>query len=303
MRFLCFHLFILLASVLPAQTFVSFLELNRKAEAAVSERPLDEAEVQFYLREGMMVVEATVNQQTGHFIIDTGAPTLVLNQRPTSDQITTGRGISQSLAAEPIEVEQFHWSGLSKSNFTAYRLDISHLESSFGQPLAGIIGYDILKEVTITVDHDRRTLRLRPLRKAPKAKERPLVTIPFTMQGHLPVIRVKIGKRRLNLALDTASESNILSKKAARRLDRSFMSNWRSGEMQGIDQLTQLVSVADVNQTRLRKLSLETMPYWFLDLTHLEKNGLHIDGLLGYPFFRQHRVSINYREQKIYIYP
>ena len=43
--------------------------------------------------------------------------------------------------------------------------------------------------------------------------------------------------------------------------------------------------------------------YLFTDLSHLKtESDLYIDGLLGYPFFKQGRMSINYQEQKIYIW-
>ncbi len=291
-----------ISQIATAQNFVSFLDIAT-SWGKTTEINLVPASttISFTMLEGMMVVEATVNQQKGNFIIDTGAPTLVLNQQPTVNTQLTGRGISEGLIADEVVVQEFHWSGIRKKNVAAFKVDISHLEKISGQNLAGIIGYDILKEVELLVDYHTQTVQLSPV-KAPKTKE-PLAIIPFTMQAHLPVIKVKIGKKKFRLALDTASESNILDKKILRKLDKTLLSNHKIGEIQGVDQQIKEVQVATIHQTAIRELSFDNMAYLFTDLSHLKSDsGLYIDGLLGYPFFKQGKLSINYQEKKIYVW-
>ena len=116
--------------------------------------------IPFTMLEGMMVVEATVNNQKGNFIIDTGAPTLVLNERPVSKEQVAGRGISEGLVTAEVTVKAFNWSGINKTNVAAFKVDISHLERVSGKELAGIIGYDILKEVELLVDYAAQTVQL-----------------------------------------------------------------------------------------------------------------------------------------------
>ena len=291
-----------ISQIATAQNFVSFLDIAT-SWGKTTEINLVPASttISFTMLEGMMVVEATVNQQKGNFFIDTGAPTLVLNQQPTVNTQLTGRGISEGLIADEVVVQEFHWSGIRKKNVAAFKVDISHLEKISGQNLAGIIGYDILKEVELLVDYHTQTVQLSPV-KAPKTKQ-PLAIIPFTMQAHLPVIKVKIGKKKFRLALDTASESNILDKKILRKLDKTLLSNHKIGEIQGVDQQIKEVQVATIHQTAIRELSFDNMAYLFTDLSHLKSDsGLYIDGLLGYPFFKQGKLSINYQEKKIYVW-
>lgn len=287
-----------------AQNFVSFLDVaantNKAKETALS---ANNTIVPFTMLEGMMVVEATVNQQIGNFIIDTGAPTLVLNEQPTNEGQSGGRGISENLAADEVTVAHFSWSGIQKKNIDAFKVDISHLEKVSGKNLAGIIGYDILKEVELLVDYQAQTVQLIPIKNKNLDIREPIAIIPFTMQAHLPIIKVKVGKKKLRLALDTASETNILDQKIFKKLDSQLISNQRVGEIQGVDQQIKQVKVATIQQTAIKGLPFKAMPYLFTDLTHLKsESGLYIDGLLGYPFFRQGKMSINYQEQKIYVW-
>lgn len=291
-----------ISQIATAQNFVSFLDIATSADKTTTINPVaTSTTIPFTMLEGMMVVEAIVNQQKGNFIIDTGAPTLVLNQQPTINTQLEGRGISEGLIADEVVVQEFSWSGIRKKNVAAFKVDISHLEKISGQHLAGIIGYDILKEVELLVDYQTQTVQLSPV-KATKIKK-PLAVIPFTMQAHLPVIKVKIGKKKFRLALDTASESNILDKKIFRKLDKTLLSNQETGEIQGVDQQIKEVQVATIHQTTIKALSFDEMTYLFTDLSHLKSDsGLYIDGLLGYPFFKQGKLSINYQEQKIYVW-
>ena len=241
--------------------------------------------------------------QKGNYIIDTGAPTLVINEIPINNNSNNGRGISRGLETDEIVVQEFVWSGIQKKDLEAFKVDISHLEAVSGKSIAGIIGYEILKEVELLVDYQTQTVQLKPLTGDVINPRQPIAVIPFTMQAHLPVIKVKIGKKKLRLALDTASESNILDKKVFSKLDNRLIKHPQVGEIQGVDQQIKKVQVATIVQTKVKDLPFEDMSYLFTDLSHLKANsGLYIDGLLGYPFFKQGKMSINYQEKKIYVW-
>jgi len=300
-RFIILCLFI--SQIAEAQNFVSFLDVDAAPSKVKNNNLATSSTIPFTMLEGMMVVEATVNKEKGNFIIDTGAPTLVLNERPIAKGQKEGRGISEGLVADEVTVKEFNWSGIHKKNVDAFRVDISHLEKVSGKDLAGIIGYDILKEVELLVDYAAQTVQLSPLKSQKSDLKKPIAVIPFTMQAHLPVIKVKIGKKKLRLALDTASESNILDAKIFNKINADLISNQQVGEIQGVDQQIKQVQVATITQTNVKDLPFVDMPYLFTDLSHLKsESGLYIDGLLGYPFFKQGKMSINYKEQKIYVW-
>ena len=300
-RFIILCLFI--SQIAAAQNFVSFLDVDAASSKVKKTHLATSSTIPFTMLEGMMVVEATVNNQKGNFIIDTGAPTLVLNERPVSKEQVAGRGISEGLVTAEVTVKAFNWSGINKTNVAAFKVDISHLERVSGKELAGIIGYDILKEVELLVDYAAQTVQLSPVKTKKEIRQKPIAVIPFTMQAHLPVIKVKIGKKKLRLALDTASESNILDSKIFNKINADLISNQKVGEIQGVDQQLKQVQVATITQTNVKDLPFVDMPYLFTDLSHLKsESGLYIDGLLGYPFFKQGKMSINYKEQKIYVW-
>lgn len=304
MKRLFFYL-LFISQLTHAQEYVAFIDVNTStrivSETAMS--PNVSSLIPFTIVEGMMMVEAEIDNQKGNFIIDTGAPTLVLNQYPAASSFSKGRGISDGLNATEVIVKEFSWATIHKRNLNAFKVDISHLELVAGKPIAGIIGYDILKEVEIVVNYKTKTVQLNAVSKTRVHTESPIVAIPFTMQGHLPVIKVKIGKKKIKLALDTASESNILDSKYLKKMNAALLANITKGEMQGVDQQIKEVTVATISGTSIKEIALGDMKYLFTDLNHLKsESNLYIDGLLGFPFFKQGKMSINYQEQKLYIW-
>ena len=292
---------ILYTQLAQAQDYNAFFDASSTSEHSTIAATISNTTVPFTMIEGMMVVEAYVNEVKGNFIIDTGAPTLVLNEQPINSAQHNGRGISEGLATDEISVSAFSWSSIQKKNLPAFKVDISHLEKVSGTELAGIIGYDILKDISLFVNYSSQTVQLRPTSQKPTRQ--PIAVIPFTMQGHLPVIKVKIGKKRLHLALDTASESNILDQKFLKKIDPKLIVAVRAGEMQGVDQKIKQVTIATISGTNVKDRDLADMNYLFTDLSHLKaESHIYIDGLLGYPFFKQGQISINYKERKLYVY-
>ena len=295
-----FLILILFNQLAQAQDYNAFFDATAKEENHTATTTITNTIVPFTMIEGMMVVEAFVNEVKGNFIIDTGAPTLVLNEVPKNNK-QNGRGISEGLATDEISVRAFSWSSIQKKDLPAFKVDISHLEQVSNTEIAGIIGYDILKDISLLVNYTSQTVQISPTNLKPN--QQPLATIPFTMQGHLPVIKVKIGKKKLRLALDTASESNILDQKFLKKIAPEQIIAIMEGEMQGVDQKIKAVNIASISGTSVKGRNLADMNYLFTDLSHLKsESNLYIDGLLGYPFFKQGQISINYQEKKLYIW-
>jgi len=295
-------LIIALPVLLQSQEYTAFFDAATSIDKKYKSMPINRAIVPFSIKDGMILVDAFVNQTKGKYIIDTGAPSLVLNQEPSAAK-AVGRGISHSLKTTQVTVDQFNWSNIQKKDINAFQVDISHLEAVSDTPIAGIIGYDILKEVELSVNYQTMMVRLNPVKDIAKDPSKAIAIIPFKMQGHLPVIKVQVGNKKLRLALDTGSESNILDSKYLNKISPSQLGKMRRGELQGVDQQIKEVAIASVKQTTVQDVDLAKMDYLFTDLSHLKsESGLYIDGLLGYPFFKQGELSINYEEQKIYVW-
>jgi len=259
---------------------------------------------QFTVREGLILVKATVEERTGTFIFDTGAPTLVLNAHHFEGQQTdwTAQSINGEITIQEKVVQKFSWGNITKRRLRAFVSDLSHLEKALQQPILGLIGYEIIRSQEICLDYEnRRILQYKPNFSGLHRYETPKEILSFELLAHLPVIKAEINQHQLHLGLDTGAESNLLGANPKVHLIRQNLADTITQELRGLDQRVNNSQATVVRYTSIDENAFLDMKYVFTDLSHLQRDQ-SIDGLLGFPFFSACKISINYRKQKIYIW-
>lgn len=298
------YFFILLLNNVFAQNAIAFLEAPAREESIEVTSYLGFTKVPIEIVNGMILVEAEMDGEKGLFIFDTGAPRMVVNSQENLGTAVSASSFSTAFDIRSMVIKQFKWADLTAQNMEALAVDISHLERSTKRNILGMIGYNALTNREIMIDYAHKELFIYPARKNPihRAVE-PLMSIPFTLQGHLPIVAVEISGEKLRFGLDTGAGTNLLDIKHFDGLATDSYSNLHIEEIQGLDQAVDQAKTANINLTMIKQKNFKDMEYLFTDLSHLKTtSGIEIDGLLGYEFFNQFRFSINYQKQKIYIW-
>ncbi len=259
----------------------------------------------FDLINGMVIVKASVEGVIGNFILDTGSPGIVINSKNHHSTIDfTATGVGGELAIGEIFIDHFKWGIIEKENLIGFTLDISHLEEAAGCKLAGLIGYEVLQKHEVLFDYPNEVVKIYDGKNAAEFRS-PLHVIEaaFEMNGHVPVIPIKVGNKKACLGLDSGAEVNLIDHSFFKPLNKSFLTKKSKEKVVGLDQEEQEVIGAILNSSEIKGHTLPAMKFLFMNL-----NGLSVqfekrfDGLLGFPFFQQHAVAINYEENKIYIW-
>ena len=296
-------LLLLVLQISFGQHHIAFVDAKAKADKLANAGNLPNHSSAFKIVEGMIMVQASLDNQIGNYIVDTGAPLLIINDKEKRGYKATVRSITQSFEIKEVRLQEFEWLGIEKKNISALAIDISHLEMASGEEIAGIIGFEFLKDYELVIDYPKQFLELIPLKSRNRASEKPIASIPFSMQAHLPIIKAQIGKKKMRLALDTGSEVNVLDTDLRDKISADCIKWSFKEEIQGVDKEIQVVEAVRINRTNIKKLPFDDMKYVFTDLSHLKKSShLFIDGFLGYPFFKNGKFSINYRDRKIHIW-
>lgn len=295
---------IIITTPLFGQNTISFLNSNEVATKLSSVELKGHRIVPFDIIRGMIFVRAEINQQWGSFILDTGAPSIVVNQSKKESSKQQASSCKESFSVESIEINSFKWAGIERQNIEGLSVDISHLEKTSKQKILGLIGFELIKNNEVLFDYSGKRILLYPARKNSLHKSsKPVLSIPFRLQDHLPIIEVQIGGKKLRFGLDSGAAVNLIDKKYADILPPSSFNITQVEELQGLDQTVQKVSAATIPQTEIKKISCSDMKYLFTDLSHLKSSSdLQIDGLLGFPFFEKMKFSINYAKRKIYVW-
>jgi hypothetical protein len=276
-----------------------FLEINLFAarRPAVRAFPDDRiagparTEVPMVRRGGLVLVEADADGVRGWFVLDTGAPRLVLD-RPAGER-SQGRRIGA-----------FRIADLEFRQVDALHMDLRRLRESTGLDVRGLLGYEVLAPFELELDYRRGRLtlhRLDPRGGRLDGSAGPAGGgIPFELVGHLPVVALEVAGRTLRLGVDTGAEGSVLVPSLQPQLAGSFR-RLGSLDVRGASGTTAAAPMGDLADARLAGRALAPMAVVFAPIPDLELAGSGLSGLLGYPLLADRTVRINYRTRRLHL--
>ncbi|MDB4918371.1 MAG: hypothetical protein JWQ54_354 [Mucilaginibacter sp.] len=263
----------------------------------------------------LVIVEAQVDSLEGNFVLDTGAPGLVLNETyfrdlPNIDDREAAGINGTSAGSFTTYVRNFKILDLQYSRVTAQVTDLSFIENGRHIKILGLLGTRLFSKFAITVDLFRNVLYIQKLDKSGNIPESEkifhdrLLVSSFSFLNDVIFLKGTVNNYTLWFAFDTAAETNLLDYDRTKKMTAS-MQIIGHAKLTGVggssfevlytrfDQLT----VADHTFTKNRAL-----------VANLEKMGKAyghtVDGILGYDFFSRGIFTINFvkKEFEMYIY-
>ncbi|MBI1224844.1 MAG: hypothetical protein GC192_06370 [Bacteroidetes bacterium] len=290
---------------LIAQRNIALLNVVPNSSNTALAASVDFSEIPFELAGGMVVVQASINGEMGNFILDTGAPGIVLNTQ--NDEIlkaANASSVSGDMKVGEVLVQDFQLGIIKIKKTQGHVLNVHHLETACGMNIMGLIGFDVLRNYELLFDFPNNKIQAFKSGKAVHENcADPKFTFSFVLCGHVPVFMAKVGNKRAFLGLDSGAEINLINLDYYKRINASNFSNVQTELLTGLDNMPNEVIAADVKNTRIKGEQLPEMRYVFADLSRL-RNELNtpLDGLLGVPFFKDRVISIDYGRKKIRIW-
>ena len=262
----------------------------------------DFQKIPFELANGLILVEASVNGDTGSFILDTGSPMVVVNPKNISDLQISRTQSETAFRGQPVLVKHFAWAGIEREGLEALAMDMSHLEKASQRKILGVIGYEVLRKYELMFDCRNQVLLLyEPKNSWVHLQQAPLFSARFTLQDELPVITARIGKKKVRFGLDTGGTSNLMSQELLQELPATAHGALEKEQVAGFGNLPEYKDAASIYGIQIADKTFRNSRFIFTDLSHLKR--LKVDSLLGMPFLCQYRFSINYRKGEIYFWP
>ena len=263
----------------------------------------------------LIVVEAQLDTVVGNFILDTGAPGLILNETyfRNSPHITEKEaGGINGLASHCFTtvVHNFSILDLHYDRLSADVTDLSSIENSKGIKVLGLLGTRLFQKMAITVDLFKNVLYIHKLDSKgeilpnERVFKNPDMKTSFKLLNDVIFIKGSIEDNNMWFAFDTGAESNLLDyenfKKLAKRMkvlsQSSVVGIGGSGYQNSYAVFDKLV-IGNYVFTHNRIL-----------FTRLDQMGkaydYSVDAILGYDFFARGIFTINFvkKEMEMYIY-
>lgn len=267
----------------------------------------------FHLVNKLIVLEATVNDEKGWFILDTGVPDLILNKTHFSQK---GKRVSfteiggEGMAAYKLIVD-FQLGKTKPKTDEFIALDLSHLERKTKIPIKGMIGQKLLRNYEILLDYEQKTITFFRLNRRGIKLATTLMpeypasdTIRFTWKGHLPTVKVAWGGQSLRFGLDTGAGINLVAENKAKllvapsvKIVKVKLLNMGKGKK---SLQRKVINMAKIGKSKL--LPMQAIKCHF-GAINANLAGKKLDGMLGYEFLKQQKVAINFKKRTLYLWP
>ena len=265
----------------------------------------------------LILIRAKADTITGNFILDTGAPGLVLNityfrdYTSTTDHNEEQSGITGTASGvRKTEVKELSFGCIKNTAVPADLLSLGHLENLKGIKILGLIGLSLFQQFEMIIDYENNLLHLHRFGKKDKNTYRNALladtskynVVPIEIWNNKMVTRTTMAGKKLRLIIDSGAESNLLDS----RLPAKIFENveiLKRVQLNGAGDKKVEALYGNLSNLTIGNQNTGSLP---VIITNLEKTCLAdnscIDGILGFDFLSLHKIGFNFVNNKMYIW-
>ncbi len=273
--------------------------------------------IPFSMAGNLIVVKGQADTTEGNFILDTGAPGLVLNLTYFRDYpqtlITDGDHTGITGASPNIiktSVKTFVLGALNYYNTEADLTNLGNIENTRGIKILGLLGFDLFKNSEMIIDYDNSLIYLhRVARKEASTYQNEMlndtsayVTVPIDITDNRVTVSAQMPGKKLKFVIDCAAESNMLDSRLPGKVFRNVTVT-RRVLLDGIGNKKIEASYGEASNIKMQNLNINGLPVLITNLenTCFSEGGC-VDGVLGFDFLSRHKTGFNFVKHKMYIW-
>lgn len=255
----------------------------------------------------LFFIEAKIDTLIGNFILDLGAPYLVLNTTYFRKYVIdkehfSGTLLSNTDNVKRTTVKRLNIQDINYTNIPADLTDLGSIENLRGIKILGLFGVELFKKYIVDLDVLNKQLVLHKNIDYAKIDNKLILKTDIQLHNNVILLKAKLNNIKLNLSLDTGTERNIIHNKLSTKVYKGMeilrSSTVRDGNGGKTEVLLTVMDNIYIGKTKLKK-----MRTLILNLNSMSRAyGKKIDGMLGYPFLRSGRVIIDFRKEQLYLY-
>lgn len=265
----------------------------------------------------LILVKATADTIQGNFILDTGAPHLILNityfrNYPStliSDaEQTSITGVGQAIYKTVIN--KFDFAGIQYKRLEADLANLGHIENSKGVRIFGLLGMELFRQCEMIIDYENNLIHLHVISKAEAATyQHPQLSdaskysvVPIDLMDNKIVTRLNIGGKNLKFIIDHGAETNLIDSRLSNKVFENVNITGRVVLTGSANKKIEALA-GNMNNLVIGNAKFNDLPVL---ITNLEKTcfayGGCIDGILGFDFLSLHKIGFNFVNRKMYIW-
>ncbi len=263
----------------------------------------------------LILIQGRADTLQGSFILDTGAPYLVLNQTyfrnyrdNPEEQSVNINGEKEDLKI--VEVDSLYFQDVSYNKVIADVTDLSQIENRKGVRILGLLGINLFLDFEMEIDLSNNVLYLNRLteegqcenQKAIVYHRSPAFTTPLSLSREMVTFKGTVNDEELRFCFDTGAEYNVLDARVpknvledvtiVRKMQLYGSSGGANEVLAGVTHFVNIEGYPLANmQTIISKLEALRAAY-----------GTHIDGIIGYQLLARGTVCVNFKKKELRFY-
>lgn len=265
----------------------------------------------------LMVLKARVDTMEGNFILDTGAPHLVLNLTYFRDYPVDVQhdGHQTSIAGQgdfiyKTKVRELAFGALAYHQLEADVTNLGNIENAKGLKVLGLLGLDLFLRCEMIIDFEKSEIYLHRVGKKEAATYNHALlndtsqyrTFPIEFTGRRITTNTEVAGKKLKLVIDCAAEANILDSRLPDKI-MELVTISRRVKLTGAGEQKADAVYGHLSRMKMGTQQIENLPVVILNLAYTCFNDdLCINGVLGFDFLSQQRIGFNFVRRKMYIW-
>lgn len=284
------------------------------SESEIQKSTKDLIEIPFEMASNLISVDVILNGTKRKFILDSGAPKVILNAAYTTKKdtlkkaISTSKGVSGTISGMDIEkVKTLDFHGIELNNQDIISMDLSHLEEKLDLSFYGLIGYEMIKDYDVLFDYENKLITLiQPDKfdayRTENLKDFDVEVVPMSLSGHILIIEVKIGEETLKMGIDCGAEYNLIDQSFFPKV-KNEIAKKRKATLSGADNIVSETRSGKIKKMTIGKETFKKQNVIFNDISHLNEGcqEISIDGLIGYPILSHQKTILSFEREEFLI--
>jgi hypothetical protein len=265
----------------------------------------------------LIIIKAKVDSIEGNFVLDTGAPGLVLNMTYFRDYAAAGStgsdggGITGDVVGyDKTQVTQLSFGHVTYYRTEADRLNLGHIENNKGIKIHGLLGVQLFQRFEMIIDYENSKILLHLISKKEEKKyQHPMLEdtaaysiFPINILENKIITYGIMGNKKLTFLVDTGAETNVLDSRLAANVTDN-VTIIRRITLNGAGSKKVDALYGDMKNLKMGSRDISSMP---VILTNMEKMCFSydrcLDGMLGFDFLSMHKIAFNFVKRKMYIW-
>jgi hypothetical protein len=264
----------------------------------------------------LILIRAKADTATGFFVLDTGAPGLVLNityfrHYPSSNPSEGGGITGVATAASRTMVDSLRLGPVKYAHVDADLINLGHIENSRGVRIYGLLGMELFARFEMIIDYGASVIYLHLIgKKEPGVYRNPQLTdtstystIPIDILDGRIIVYLYLKGKKLRFVIDSGAETNVLD---SRLPDKVFqqVEITRKVKLDGSGGHKVEALYGDIKGLRIGERDIADLPVLITNLQSLcdAYNTNCLDGMLGFDFLSLHKIGFNFVNHKMYIW-